>query len=138
MALSPELLNHYPGMRGMVVIPKREGLVQICVDLKLLNQNVLCMGSTSHPKVDDTLAQLAGAKVFSKIDVNSEFWKILLAKESHPLTTFITPYGYYLRNVRGQLHYLSKVIPLCKSLQQLKVDAAGSSLCLHSWSDFVS
>ena len=106
MALSPELLNHYPGMRGMVVIPKREGSVQICVDLRLLNQNVL-WEVNPIPKVDDTLAQLAGAKIFSKIDVNSGFWKILLAKESHPLTTFITPYGYYLRDIRGQLHCLS-------------------------------
>ena len=82
---------------GMVVVPKKEGSVRICVDLKPLNQSVL---REVHPipKVDDTLAQLAGATVFSKIDANSGFWQIPLAKESRPLTTFITPYGRYLFN----------------------------------------
>ena len=49
---------------GMVVVPKKEGSVRICVDLKPLNQSVL---REVHPipKVDDTLAQLAGATVFS-------------------------------------------------------------------------
>ena len=61
-----------PWCAGMVVVPKREGSVRICVDLKLLNQSVL---QEVHPipKVDHTLAQLAGATVFSKIDANSGF-----------------------------------------------------------------
>ena len=33
------------------------------------------------PKVDETLAQLAGATVFSKLDAKSEFWQIPLSKE---------------------------------------------------------
>ena len=49
------------------------------------------------PKVDNTLAQLTEATVI-KIDTNSGFWQILLAKESRPLTTFITPYGRYFFN----------------------------------------
>ena len=82
---------------GMVVVPKGDGSVRICVDLKPLNQNVL---REVHPipKVDDTLAQLAGATIFSKIDANSGFWQIPLAEESRPLTTFVTPYGRYLFN----------------------------------------
>ena len=81
----------------MVVVPKREGSVQLCVDLKRLNQNVL---QEVHPipKVNNMLAQLAGATVFSKTDANSGFWHIPLAKESCPLTTFITSYGRYLFN----------------------------------------
>ena len=81
----------------MVVIPKKEGSVRICLDLKPLNQTVL-WEVHPIPKVDDTLAQLAGATVFSKIDANSGFWQIPLAKESRPLTNFITPYGCYLFN----------------------------------------
>ena len=54
------------------------------------------------PKVDNTLAQLhvAGAKLFSKLDANSGFWQVLLAKESRPLTAFtcITPFGRYCFN----------------------------------------
>ena len=39
------------------------------------------------------LAQLAGARVFTKLDANSGFWQIPLAKESALLTTFIIPFG---------------------------------------------
>ena len=48
----------------MVMVPKKSGAICICVDLKPLNESVL---REVHPllKVDDTLAQLAGAKIFS-------------------------------------------------------------------------
>ena len=77
---------------GMVMVPKRSGDVRICVDLKPLNESVL-MEVHPMPKVDETLAQLAGAALFSKLDANSDFWQILLAEESHSLTTFVTPFG---------------------------------------------
>ena len=41
--------------------------------------------------VEQILTQLDRAKVFSKLDANSGFWKIELAPESATLTTFITP-----------------------------------------------
>jgi len=86
-----------PWCAGMVVVPKKGGAIRICVDLKPLNENVL---REVHPlpKVDETLAQLAGAKVFSKLDANSGFWQIPLAKKSHLLTRFITPFGRYCFN----------------------------------------
>ena len=86
-----------PWCAGMVVVPKKEGAIRICVDLKPLNGNVF---HEVHPlpKVDETLAQLAGAVVFSKLDANSGFWQIPLAKKSRLLTTFITPFGRYCFN----------------------------------------
>ena len=82
---------------GMVVVPKKSGSIRICVDLKPLNESVL---REVHPlpKVDETLAQLTGAKVFSKLDANSGFWQIPLAEKSRLLTTFITPKGRYCFN----------------------------------------
>jgi len=50
------------------------------------------------PKVDITLAQLTGAKLFSKLDTNSGFWQVPLAMESRLLTTFITPHGRFCFN----------------------------------------
>ena len=79
---------------GMVVVPKADGRVRICVDLTKLNESV-CRERHLLPAVDQTLAQLAGAKVFTKLDANSGFWQIPLAKESSRLTTFITPFGQY-------------------------------------------
>ena len=82
---------------GMVVVPKQDGAVRVCVDLKGLNENVL---RETHPipGVDDTLAQLTGAMVFSKVDANSGFWQIPLSEDSQLRTTFITPHGRYCAN----------------------------------------
>ena len=67
------------------------------MDFQRLNESVL---RETHPlpKVDHTLAQLAGATVFSKIDANSGFWQIPLKESSRELTTFITPFGRYQFN----------------------------------------
>ena len=79
---------------GMVVVPKSDGNVRICVDLTKLNESVL---RENHPlpSVDQTLGQLTGARIFSKIDSNSSFWQAVLSEESKPLTTFITPFGRF-------------------------------------------
>ena len=70
------------------------GAVRVCVDLK---KSVL---REPHPipSVDDTLAHLTGATVFSKVDANSGFWQIPLSEETRHYTTFITPYGRYQFN----------------------------------------
>ncbi|KAI3373366.1 hypothetical protein L3Q82_006673 [Scortum barcoo] len=82
----------------MVVVPKSTGRgVRIFSDLTELNKSVL---RERHPlpSVENTLGQLAGAKVFSKLDANAGFWHIPLSKESSLLTTFITPLGRYCYN----------------------------------------
>jgi len=82
---------------GMVVVPKPSGKVRICVDLTKLNANV-CRERHVLPSVETTLAQLGGAKYFSKLDANSGFWQIEMDSDSSKLTTFITPFGRYKFN----------------------------------------
>eukprot|EP00731_Ephydatia_muelleri_P009839 Em0005g425a len=96
---SPELALTTLSERGawIVVAPKRNGDIRICVDLKALNESVL-REVYPLPTVDETLAQLTGATVFSKLDANSGFWQIPLADSSRLLTTFITPFGRYCFN----------------------------------------
>lgn len=53
------------------------------------------------PKVDDTLAQLSGDKVFSNLDADIRFWQIPLSRKSWPLTTFIMHFGHYCFNKTG-------------------------------------
>eukprot|EP00731_Ephydatia_muelleri_P016289 Em0009g713a len=74
-----------PWCAGMVVAPKKNGSIRICVDF---NREVHPL-----PTVDENLAQLSGAKMFSKLDANSGFWQIPLSENSKLLTTFVTPYG---------------------------------------------
>ena len=70
------------------------GAIHIFVEYQPLNCYV-CREIYTPPKVDKTLAHLAGAKIFNKPDVNSGFWHIPLMERSKLLTTFITPLGCY-------------------------------------------
>ena len=82
---------------SMVVVPKADGSVWIYVYLSRLNESV----RREHhplPAVEQALAQLAEARVFSKIYANSGFWQIPLANDSALLTTFITPFGRFCFN----------------------------------------
>ena len=56
---------------GMVVVPKANGKVRICVDFTKLNANVVIRDTS----VEETLVQLRHAKVFTKLDTNSGFCK---------------------------------------------------------------
>ena len=55
-----------------VVVPKKDSSVRICVDFRKLNDSVL---REVHPlpKVEETLAQLHVAVMFSKVDTNCGF-----------------------------------------------------------------
>ena len=82
---------------GMVITPKRNGDVRICVDLTNLNKAVK---REVHPMatVEENLAKVENSKIFSKLDANSGFWQIPIAEESRLLTTFVTPFGRYCFN----------------------------------------
>lgn len=62
---------------------------------RLLNKSVLRSYFPIH-SVEHILAQLKGAKYFSKLDTSSGFYQIKLAKDCQALTTFITPFGRFL------------------------------------------
>ena len=79
---------------GMVVAPKTNGDVRICVDLTKLNKSVK-RENFPLPRVEEILVTLEGSRVFSKMDANSGFWQIELEEESRRYTTFITPFGRF-------------------------------------------
>ena len=63
--------------KGMAKADRR---VRICVDLTKLNESVQ---HEQHilPSVEETLAQLGEATLFSKLDANSGFWQIELSRD---------------------------------------------------------
>lgn len=82
---------------GMIVAPKANGQIRICVDLTQLNKAVK-REVHSMATVEENLAKLQGSQVFSKLDANSGFWQIPLDPSSRLLTTFVTPYGRFCFN----------------------------------------
>ena len=78
----------------MVVMPKQNGNLRICLDPKDLNCAVL----REHyplPTIEDIATSLHGAKVFTILDVRSGFWHISLDEESSKIMTFNTPFCRY-------------------------------------------
>lgn len=78
----------------MVVAKKQDSSLRICVDYTQLNPQ-LVPERIIMPTVEESLARLAGATVFSKLDANADYWQAPLAPESKELTTFITPVGRF-------------------------------------------
>ena len=71
------------------------GDIRICLDLKALNESVLRVYPL--PKVDETLAQLTGATVFSKLNTD---WYIVRKCWSHRVaTTFSETRSHYQRTL---------------------------------------
>ena len=81
----------------MVVVAKKNRTMRICVELKMLNENVL---RETHPllKVNETLTLLSEATFFTKLDTNGGFWQIPLSINSQLLTTFLTSHGRFCFN----------------------------------------
>jgi len=49
----------------------------------------------SLPRIDDLFDQLAGAVVFSKIDLRYGYHQLRIKKKDEPKTVFQTRYGHY-------------------------------------------
>ena len=79
-------------VNSMVVV--KDPKLRICLDPLDLNKAVM-RDHTSLPSPDQALTKLAGAKVFSKVDLRHGYWQVPLTKESSYLTTFKTPVGRY-------------------------------------------
>ena len=79
----------------MVVVPKPNANVRLCVDLTKLNEGVR-RDLYVMKKVEETLGSISSGTVFSKLDANSGFHQVVLMDESAKLTTFITPFGRFM------------------------------------------
>lgn len=82
---------------AIVVAPKPSGAIGICSVWTHLYKSVI-LPRYQLPSVENTLAKLKEAKVFSKLDANLVFWQYKLSEKSEILTTLITSFGRYCYN----------------------------------------
>ena len=73
---------------------KKDETLRLCVDYRPLNE-VTIKNKYPLPRIDLLFNQLAGAKVFSKIDLRSGYHQIKIKPEDIPKTAFTTRYGLY-------------------------------------------
>ena len=78
----------------IVVVPKKEGKIRICVDMRAASTAVKRIRHPI-PTVKDMALELNGAKYLSKLDLAQAYHQLELAPESRPITTFTTPFGFY-------------------------------------------
>jgi hypothetical protein len=73
---------------------KKNQSLRLCVDYRPLNA-VTIKNKYLLPRIDILFDQLAGAKVFSKVDLCSGYHQIKIHPEDVPKTAFSTKYGLY-------------------------------------------
>ena len=81
-----------PWVSPIVITPKKNNDIRICVDMRLPNQAIK---RTRHymPTIDDIMSRLNGATVFTKLDLNKGYHQLELSEESRNITTFTTHVG---------------------------------------------
>jgi hypothetical protein len=75
-------------------VKKKDQSLRLCVNYRPLNA-VTIKNKYSLPRIDILFYQLAGAKVFSKVDLCSGYHQIRIRLEDVPKTAFCTRYGLY-------------------------------------------
>jgi hypothetical protein len=80
-------------------VTKKDKYLSLCVDYRQLNA-VIIKNKYPLPCIDILFDQLAGAQVFSKIDLCSSYHQIKIRAEDIPKTAFTTRYRLYEYLVR--------------------------------------
>jgi hypothetical protein len=75
-------------------VKKKDQSLRLCVNYRPLNA-VTIKNKYPLPRIDILFDQLAGAKVFSKIDLHSGYHQIKIRPEDIPKTALPTRYGLY-------------------------------------------
>ena len=78
----------------ILFVRKKDGSLRFCVDYRALNKLTI-KNRYALPRTEELFDRLQGAKVFSKIDLESGYWQVRIAKGDVPKTAFRTCYGHY-------------------------------------------
>ena len=83
-----------PFAAPVLFVRKANGSLRFCIDYRKLNQ-ITRKDRYPLPLIDETLARISRAKIFTKLDIRQAFHRIRMDPDSEELTTFRTRYGSY-------------------------------------------
>lgn len=77
----------------MVVITKPNGDLRICTDYKVGVNRRICCDSYPMPSMETAFSELAGMKVYARLDLANAYHQIKMDRASQEITTMNTPIG---------------------------------------------
>jgi hypothetical protein len=78
----------------VLFVKKANGSLRFCINYRKLN-NLTRKDRYPLLLIDETLARLTKAKIYTKLDIRQAFHRIRMDPASEELTTFRTRYGVY-------------------------------------------
>ena len=78
----------------ILFVPKPDGSLRLCVDYRNLNKLTI-LNKYPLPLMDELRDRVAGAKVFTKLDLKDRYHLIRIRKGDEPKTAFRTRYGQF-------------------------------------------
>lgn len=96
-----ELLKHgliepssSPYGAPILFVGKKDGTLRMCIDYRALNK-ITVKNKYPLPRIDQLMDSLAGAQVFTSLDLQSGYHQIRITPEDVEKTAFRTPFGHY-------------------------------------------
>ena len=83
-----------PWNSPVLVIPKKDGSMRFCADLRKLNERTI-KDVFPIPHLQDTLDSLGNKAFFSTLDLKSGYWQIAIPPADRPKTAFSTRNSHY-------------------------------------------
>ncbi|CAB4015033.1 Hypothetical predicted protein, partial [Paramuricea clavata] len=114
-----------PWVNPVVVVPKANGEVRLCVDMRCANTAII-RERLPIPTIDAILQDMQEGCVFSKLDLKWGYHQIELSEESRSITTFVTHKGL-LRYKRLMFGISSAPEKYQQVIQQVLQDCSGTA-----------
>ena len=106
-----------PSVNPVVIVPKNNGEIRLCVDIKQANQAII-QRRYLIPTVDEVLDTMNGSKISSKLDLKWGYHQLELSPESRENTTFATPDGLF--------RYKRLLFGVCSASEQYEHEIASA------------
>ncbi|GFW51221.1 hypothetical protein TNCV_3595031 [Trichonephila clavipes] len=101
-----------PYAAPVVLVPKPNGKVRLCVDYRKLN-SVTKVDAYPLPRMDDLLNEATPKSFMSTIDLESEYHQVKVADVDQDKTAFVCPFGTYHYLIPTNVKEVQSLLQTC-------------------------